>query len=74
MFRNETPEYKVGSVIQYHDFVGNLRTVKVEGKDADIKNGRAGFDGKCLGCDDHDHLFDNGVWGYDNQIVRVVSL
>lgn len=58
--------YKVGSIIEYETFTGQVRRVKVTGKDSDIKNGRPGFDGVIQG---------NGmsVWGYDSQITRVLE-
>lgn len=58
-------KYRVGSVIQYRPFGGGLRTVTVDVKEDDIKNGRPGFDG----------ITDRGepVWGYDDQIVAVVK-
>jgi hypothetical protein len=52
-------------VIQYRPFGGGLRNVTVETKEADVKNGRPGFDG----------ITDRGeyVWGYDDQIIAVVK-
>lgn len=74
MFRTKRHNYKVGSIIVYNAFGGLRRRVKVEEKERDIKNGRPGFsgievdaDGKPLGDVDH------GVWGYDDQIIRVVK-
>ena len=58
-------KYKVGDTIQYRDFGGNLRTVLVNGREEDIKNGEPGFFGSM-----EDGM---GAWGYDDQIVRVVS-
>ncbi len=57
-------DYDVGSTIRYRSFGGDLRTVVVEEKSDDIKNGRPGFDGTT----------DRGetVWGYDAQIVEIV--
>ena len=57
-------DYRVGSVIRYRSFGGEFRTVKVDEKSADIKDGRPGFGGQT---DDGDY------WGYDDQIVRVVK-
>lgn len=64
---NQTPKYKVGSVIEYRAFGGDIRRVLVEEKDADIKNGQAGFCGTQQGGACH-----TGCWGYDDQITRVV--
>ena len=52
--------YNVGDTIEYIAFGGERRVVVVEEKSMDIKNGRPGFD--AWDC-----------WGYDDQIVRVVS-
>lgn len=64
-------DYSIGSIIEYRTFTGGLRRVRVTEKDDDIKNGRAGFGGE-LTVPDPDMPGD-GVWGYDSQIVRVVS-
>jgi hypothetical protein len=66
---NQEPEYRVGSLIVYRPFAGSDRTVRIESKEADIKNGRPGFDG-------HDVTLPEGegaVWGYDSQILMVVK-
>ena len=64
--------YKVGSVIEYSPFGGGCRRVVVEEKEDDIKNGRPGFSGHQVGAGPRDGL-GGGVWGYDDQIIRVVS-
>jgi hypothetical protein len=63
--------YAEGDVIQYRTLDGSVRTVLVEAKDDDIKNGRPGFAGAQM---------TNGVvrgelgcWGYDDQVIRVVQ-
>lgn len=58
-------KYKVGSTIKYSQFDGGDRTVVVENKEADIKNGRPGFDGT--------NAAGEGCWGYDDQIIGVVK-
>lgn len=60
--------YNVGDTIQYRHFGGGVRTVLVEEKDSDIKNGRPGFAGECLTEGDA-----GGVWGYDDQVICVVK-
>jgi len=66
-------DYGEGSVIVYNAFGGLKRTVLVDEKESDIKNGRAGFSGELVGPDLKPLPGDdNGVWGYDDQIVRVV--
>lgn len=60
-------KYQVGSIIQYKAFGGELRTVIVESKEADIKNGRPGFDGELVDASNET------VWGYDDQIVQIVK-
>ena len=51
--------YEVGDTVIYSPFGGGRRTVVVEEKDPDIKNGRPGFAG-------------GEVWGYDYQIITVI--
>ncbi len=62
--------YKVGDVIEYRTFCGGTRTVQVTSKDDDIKNGRPGFSGKNLTTDPD---ASPNVWGYDYQIVAVLT-
>ena len=57
--------YRVGSTTKYRAFGGEVRTVVVESKEADIKNGRPGFDGMV-----HPGEW---CWGYDDQIISVVK-
>lgn len=66
--------YKIGDIISYNAFGGLKRTVLVEDREDEIKNGRPGFSGKLVGSD-HKPLPEKdgmGVWGYDSQIVRVI--
>jgi hypothetical protein len=63
-------DYEVGDVIEYRTFTGNHRRVLVEYKEADVKNGRPGFDGTCTNGGANPGMT---VWGYDDQITRVVS-
>ena len=61
---NKQHNYRVGSTIKYRAFDGEVRTIVVEEKSSDIKNGRPGFDGLA-----HDGTH---CWGYDDQIIEVV--
>lgn len=67
--------YKEGDVIRYSAFGGCRRTVLVDEKDDNIKNGRPGFSGQLV--DDNYELLPEedgmGVWGYDSQIFKVVK-
>lgn len=58
-------DYKVGDTIEYVTFGGGVRRVTVTQREADVKNGYPGFDG----------IMADGmtVWGYDDQIERVIS-
>jgi hypothetical protein len=58
-------KYKAGSTIKYRPFGGPVRTVVVEVREADVKNGRPGFVGTTTSGED--------VWGYDDQIIEVVK-
>ena len=55
--------YSIGDTITYR-VGGGDRTIVVECREADIKNGRPGFDGSNA---------EGDWWGYDDQIVRVGS-
>lgn len=59
-------QYKVGDTIIQHPFgcAEAAREVFVERRVSNIKNGRAGFDGVSGVL---------SVWGYDSEVVRVVS-
>lgn len=61
--------YEVGDTIQYRTLIGSVRTVMVEARDPDIKNGRPGFAGECTAPDSDL----GGCWGYDDQVIRVVK-
>ena len=67
MFNTMTPAYDVGDVIEY--WTGSTRRVLVEYREEDVKNGYPGFGGTCIegGSD-----VGMSVWGYDDQITRVV--
>jgi|TARA_Y100000034_G_scaffold126338_1_gene177405 hypothetical protein len=68
--------YRIGSVIEYQTFGGTTRTVLVEEREDDIKNGRPGFDGKLLPYhldEDVEPELGKMVWGYDNQITKVIK-
>ena len=58
-------DYKAGSTIKYRPFTGPVRTVVVEEREADVKNGQPGFVGTTTRGED--------VWGYDDQIIEVVK-
>ncbi len=65
---NEMVNYKVGDRIEQWCFGSpkHARIVTVTEKHADVKNGRAGFDG----------VMDDGftVWGYDSDVHRVLGV
>lgn len=65
----QTTNYEVGDTIEYAAFGGERRIVLVTAKHADIKNGRAGFDGEV----ESTRGIGQTVWGYDTQIIRNVS-
>lgn len=61
-----------GSIIEYRPFGGGTRRVEVTLVDFDIKNGRPGFDGRLA--NDGDASTEQGtVWGYCDQVTRVVA-
>lgn len=62
-------QYQVGDTVVYYPFGGDRRTVLVEAKYADIKNGRPGFDGRIVGASGDDVFT---VWGYDDQITSII--
>lgn len=65
-------DYKVGDVIEYTTHLGGTRRVTVTATYTDVKNGRPGFDGELVeGAETI--LGTADVWGYDDQITRVVA-
>ena len=60
-------KYSQGSIIDYRTWTGEVRRVIVTSREDDVKNGRSGFDGVLV------NDTGNAVWGYDDQIVRVVA-
>jgi hypothetical protein len=72
-----TMDYKEGDLLEYRTFMDELRTVRVIAKD-EIKPGHFGFDGvleaRINPFTAETELVTAGeVWGYDDQIVRVVE-
>ena len=65
-------DYREGSIIVYSPFGGGKRRVLVDEKESNIKNGRPGFSGALVGADNKPNADGDGVWGYDDQIIRVV--
>lgn len=59
--------YNEGDIIVYRTATG-LRTVLVDYRDPDVKNGRPGFEGTVTEGAEKGR----DVWGYDEQIVRVL--
>lgn len=74
-------DYNIGDIIEYTAFGGERRRVVVTAKLDDVKNDRPGFDGTQipLNCSSPWDLAQEvwadcpGVWGYDDQITRVVT-
>lgn len=61
------PLYAVGDLIRYQRFGSKVtRTVQVQSKVADVKDGQPGFDAT-------DVATGQMVWGYDAQIVEVLT-
>ena len=54
-------KYRVGSVIQYETFTGEVRVVTVREVEQNIKNGMPGFSAV------------EPFWGYDHQITKVIK-
>lgn len=67
-------QYKEGDTIHYVDFASERRTVLVQNKSDDIKNGRPGFEGVLMHSTNPSDVRDGPetVWGYDDQITVVV--
>jgi hypothetical protein len=66
-----TEQYEEGDTIEYATPGGERRVVRVDLKSDDIKNGRPGFDGTIIRAGNT--ATGQTVWGYDDQIVRVVA-
>jgi len=71
MAYNMNPIYGEGDLIEYQTFGGGTRIVRVEAREEDIKNGSPGFDGIVVGGSAE---YGASVWGYDDQITRVVEV
>lgn len=67
----ETPDYGPGDTIEV-DMGSYTRTVYVMEREPDIKNGEPGFDGKLVR-EGRVSGMSGGVWGYDSQVLRIVS-
>lgn len=67
--------YDVGDVVVQRQG-SQTRFVLVRTKEEDIKNGRPGFDGvetDAQGNVVQDDPEFSGVWGYDDQVIRIVK-
>lgn len=65
----------VGDILIQIPFGGGERRVLVTEVDAEIKNGKPGFSGTLVDVPVVDDGFPriSGVWGYDDQIVAIIS-
>lgn len=61
-------QYNIGDTILQLTSTGTTRKVFVQEKENPVKNGKPGFVGVCL-----DVTEPYGVWGYDDQVIGVVS-
>lgn len=66
-------EYAEGSVVTYEPFGGGPRAVYVTSREADIKNGRPGFEGVILNRASNPAIDFGFAWGYDSQILSARS-
>ena len=57
-----------GDTVVYRTFGGGLREAEIVALEADIKNGRPGFDAACL---DATGGPGGAVWGYSDQLVSI---
>lgn len=69
-------DYFLNAVIQYRPFglpanTTGERHVRVTSIESDVKNQCPGFTGRMV--DQHTDALSVDVWGYDNQITRVIS-
>jgi hypothetical protein len=72
--RKQKLNYGEGSIIVYQAFGGARRRVLVEEREDDVKNGRPGFSGVLITENGKNPSeSDDGVWGYDDQIIQVVQ-
>lgn len=65
------PAYEVGDEVAYRTSGGELRYVRVDLKDEDIKDGSAGFEGVIVSSDVRGERPGESVWGYDSYIQSV---
>lgn len=64
--------YKAGDTITYELSNSTIRTVVVDARHEDVKNGRPGFSGKMID-PNPEYDWQADVWGYDEQIVETPS-
>jgi len=64
-------KYEIGDMIVYSAFGGEKRTIIVDEKEEDIKNGRPGFGGIIISSSEPSDKTGQSVWGYDSQIIEV---
>lgn len=64
--------YEVGDELLYLSFGGERRRCRVTEKHADIKHGRPGFNAILLGPNGEPRIWEEQVWGYDEQIEQVI--
>jgi len=61
----------VGDILEYAAFGGEVRRIRVEAVEDDIKNGRPGFDGRLVRPTRGMYAGET-VWGYDDQITTII--
>lgn len=70
---------KYGDIIEYSTFTGQSRIVRVSCKLDDVKYGEPGFDAVTQVFNSATGRYEDSpgpfhsVWGYDDQIVRVIQ-
>lgn len=62
-------DYRENSIIEYSPFGGGTRRVRVTNVEDEVKNGMPGFDGDLL----DGEIVVGQVWGYSDQVTRVVT-
>ena len=66
------PPFEIGDVIEYITYDDTYRIVRVTGIEKNAKNGKDVFDGTILKTNGNSCV-GTGVWGYFNQVKRVVK-
>ena len=62
-------KYKIGSIVEFENVKNEICVIQITDKHKDISKNQSGFDGVLLNNSSKKAL----LWGFDNQIKRVLK-